>query len=143
MYQFGNPGTQPAPMRPKASKLRPTLSNPNLPAIEEKESDVDVRLFELSPHESPEGALSPEQDEKYMRFAETPSSEGPTDREVKMDKFGFPLFPQPLDDPNDPLTWSKATKLRILIQISLASFISLFSAFAIVSRYPFHISSMA
>lgn len=64
----------------------------------------------------------------------TPSDDARApEREVVLDKFGFPLLPQPLDDPRDPLTWSKAVKIRILIQISLLSFLSLFTAYAIVS----------
>lgn len=50
-----------------------------------------------------------------------------------MDKFGFPLCPQPLVDAKDPLTWSTAIKIKILVQTSLLSFISLFTAYAIVS----------
>jgi hypothetical protein len=136
MYQIEATGDQPVSARPKNSKLRPTLSNPNLPVIEEKDGDVDL-LDNLSPDVSSKGVppLTPLEKEKQMRFAETPSSDGPvSDREVILDKFGFPLFPQPLDDDKDPLTWSKATKIRILVQISLVSFLSLFTAFAIVCR---------
>ncbi|KAF2434454.1 MFS general substrate transporter [Tothia fuscella] len=46
-----------------------------------------------------------------------------------MDKFGFPLSPQPLmNDAKDPLTWSRLVKIKILMQISLISWFSLFTS---------------
>ena len=133
MYSYAISDDQPIPNRLK--KKRASGSRINLETIEETDGDVDFQDDKLSPHWSPkDGRPSPSDDEKWMRFTETPCSEMlSAEREVLRDKFGFPLFPQPLDDPNDPLTWSKAAKIRILVQISLHSFLSLFSAFVIVS----------
>jgi hypothetical protein len=132
MSQFPIPGNRPTPSRPRTPKARPTTPGALAP-IEEKDGEVDVTVspapagssFSKSPTELPFGK---------ERFLSTPSEgDGPLDRTVVMDKFGFPLSPQPLDDPRDPLTWSPAVKIRILIQISLLSFLSLFTAYAIVS----------
>lgn len=134
MYQFNIQEDRPS--RPRPSYLRHNPSNPSLPIIEEKEFDGEVRIESLPVpnYPLPAETIKPIMDEKYIRFTETPSSDMPIpDRETQNDKYGYPLLPQPLNDPNDPLTWSKAVKTKILIQISLLSFLSLFTAFAIVS----------
>lgn len=124
--------------RPRAPALRPIPSNPNLPAIDEKDGDIEIKLESLSPDPLSEDAFSPPLVEKYMTYTETPMDGPVSEPEVLMDKFGFPLSPQPLvNDPNDPLTWSRVVKIKILIQISLLSFLSLFTAQAIVGFLSF------
>ena len=51
---------------------------------------------------------------------------------VKMDPRGLPLSPQPTDDPKDPLNWNRWLKLMVLAEVSLFSFLALFSASLIV-----------
>lgn len=131
MYGYSNSNDQ-ADVVPRTF----VAARPNLPPIEEKEGDVEYVEHYISPARYPrKSRFSPTVvDEKYARFTETPSPLGMGgDRDVLRDKFGFPLSPQPLDDEKDPLTWSNAVKYKILIQISLHSFLSHFSAFAIVS----------
>lgn len=122
---------------PKTPKKRPTTPGA-LPPIEEKDGEVVFTaraVAEQSPWDGSPIEPSGSGGVWKGRFAATISegSRAP-EREVVLDKFGFPLLPQPLDDPRDPLTWSKAVKIKVLIQISLLSFLSLFTAYAIVSR---------
>ncbi|KAH8811170.1 major facilitator superfamily domain-containing protein [Xylogone sp. PMI_703] len=42
---------------------------------------------------------------------------------VKLDKHGFPLVPQPSDNPDDPLNWSSAMKLLVVLQVSWLAFL--------------------
>lgn len=51
---------------------------------------------------------------------------------LKMDPRGLPLSPQPTDDPKDPLNWNRWLKLMVLAEVSLFSFLALFSASLIV-----------
>jgi hypothetical protein len=134
--QFDFSENRPTPARPKTPKLRP-ITPGALPPIEEKDGEVGVRVRPDGEESFSNSSLIETSDANGKeRFMLTPSDgERPPHREVVMDKFGFPLSPQPLDDPRDPLTWSKAVKIRILIQISLLSFLSLFTAYAIVSAY--------
>ena len=53
--------------------------------------------------------------------------------DVKLDKRGIPLVPQPTSDPLDPLNWSSWLKILVLLQVSLLAFLALFSASLIVS----------
>lgn len=55
--------------------------------------------------------------------------------EVKLDKRGMPLVPQPTSDPLDPLNWSLWLKILVLLQVSLLAFLALFSASLIVSTH--------
>lgn len=57
---------------------------------------------------------------------------------LKLDPRGLPLSPQPTDDPKDPLNWNRWLKLMVLAEVSLFSFLALFSASLIVrvSRSP-------
>jgi hypothetical protein len=132
--QFNFSEDRPTPSRPKTPKKRP-ITPGALPPIEEKDGEVDVRVRTIAePSSSNSSPTDPSDSDGKGRFMMTPSDgERSPEREVVLDKFGFPLLPQPLDDPRDPLTWSKAVKIRILIQISLLSFLSLFTAYAIVS----------
>lgn len=132
--QFDFTETRPTPARSKTPKSRP-ITPGALPPIEEKDAEVDARVKpvaeELSSNKSQTGPPGSDGKERFMF---TPlGGERATERELVMDKFGFPLLPQPLDDPQDPLTWTRAVKIRILIQISLLSSLSLFTAYAIVS----------
>jgi hypothetical protein len=131
-FDFSEDKTTPA--GPKSPKKRP-ITPGALPPIEEKDGEVDVRVRTVTePSSSRVSPIEPSDSDRKERFMMTPSDdERAPEREVVLDKFGFPLLPQPLDDPRDPLTWSKAVKIRILIQISLLSFLSLFTAYAIVS----------
>jgi MFS family permease len=63
----------------------------------------------------------------------------PSPRETKLDPFGAPLEPQPLNDENDPLTWSGKRKYMALILISCMSFLSQFLAVSIApAMWPLH-----
>lgn len=53
-------------------------------------------------------------------------------RPLKLDPRGLPLSPQPTDDPKDPLNWNRWLKLMVLVEVSLFSFLALFSASLIV-----------
>ena len=53
--------------------------------------------------------------------------------DVRLDKKGIPLVPQPTSDPLDPLNWSLWLKIVVLLQVSLLAFLALFSASLIVS----------
>lgn len=53
-------------------------------------------------------------------------------RALKLDPRGLPLSPQPTDDPKDPLNWNRWLKLMVLAEVSLFSFLALFSASLIV-----------
>ena len=53
--------------------------------------------------------------------------------DVRLDKRGIPLVPQPTSDPLDPLNWSLWLKIIVLLQVSLLAFLALFSASLIVS----------
>jgi MFS family permease len=45
------------------------------------------------------------------------------DAQPKVDKHGFALLPQPSDFPNDPLNWSPALKLAVVLQVSWLAFL--------------------
>jgi hypothetical protein len=63
----------------------------------------------------------------------------PFQREILLDPFGLPLYPQPVPDERDPLTWSHGRKMNILAHISVMSFLAQFLANSIVSnRALFH-----
>jgi hypothetical protein len=132
--QFDFTEDRPTASRPKTPKKRPVTPGA-LPAIEEKDGEVEVRVRSIA--EPSSSNSSPTElsgaDGKEMFMTTSSNGERAPERGVVLDKFGFPLLPQPLDDPRDPLTWSKAVKIRILIQISLLSSLSLFTAYAIVS----------
>ena len=53
---------------------------------------------------------------------------------AKEDPNGILLVPQPTNDPEDPLNWPSWRKQAVLVQVSLISFLSLFSASLIVSN---------
>ena len=81
-------------------------------------------------------------DEKDEERAENQSLESspwkptigpPLQRAILLDPFGLPLFPQPVPDERDPLTWSHGRKMNILAHISIMSFLSQFLANGIVS----------
>jgi hypothetical protein len=84
------------------------------------------------------GDLSPEPKPPFINMKGLYSSTTfspfgePVERELKLDPFGLPLEPQPLDDKDDPLSWSQRRKISVLILISLMSFLSQFLAMAIV-----------
>ncbi|MCJ1379825.1 hypothetical protein MMC17_002928 [Xylographa soralifera] len=54
---------------------------------------------------------------------------------LKLDPHGFPLRPQPSDDPLDPLNWSRWLKFWVLFQVSCLAFIGLFSQALINSAF--------
>jgi hypothetical protein len=47
---------------------------------------------------------------------------------VKRDKHGFPLVPQPSDHKDDPLNWSTGLKLAVVLQVSWLAFLGPMSA---------------
>lgn len=51
---------------------------------------------------------------------------------LKLDPRGLPLSPQPTNDPKDPLNWNRWLKLMVLAEVSIFSFLALFSASLIV-----------
>ncbi|KAF2230595.1 MFS general substrate transporter [Viridothelium virens] len=51
------------------------------------------------------------------------------------DSNGILLIPQPTNDPEDPLNWPSWRKRIVLVQVSLISFLSLFSASLIVPTF--------
>ncbi|KAJ6617708.1 MFS general substrate transporter [Mycena sp. CBHHK59/15] len=53
--------------------------------------------------------------------------------EVKLDHKGLPLIPQPSDDPEDPLNWSRGQKYIIVF---IASIVAFFGTFALASSNP-------
>ena len=62
-----------------------------------------------------------------------------------LDKNGFPLRPQPTDDPLDPLNWPAWLKLAVLLQVSFLAFLGPFCQAVINSAFvplaeTFHIS---
>jgi hypothetical protein len=125
--------------RPKTPRGHvPLPGAPNLATIAEKEKDFDIRVQQLSSGDtSPDTtAPSPEtpDNEKY-KSTQDPFGELPQ-RELQLDPFGLPLSPQPLEDPLDPLTWSRWKKIKVLIHISIMSFLSQFLAMSIVSSPP-------
>jgi hypothetical protein len=119
----------------------PMASTSNaLPKIEEKDAEIS-RYEIISTPESGSGTLGSNSSDAQSR---SPSDEEvvkeyyppfgqPIQRELELDARGLPLFPQPLPDENDPLTWSKRRKFNVLIHISLMSFLSQFLAMSIVS----------
>lgn len=124
-----------------AARLKPLkkrqITPGALPPIEEKDREVDIMVRpdaeQSSSSDSPTDPSDSNENWKE-RFMMTPlDDDRAPQREVVLDKFGFPLLPQPLDDSRDPLTWSRTVKIKILIQISLLSFLSLFTAYTIVS----------
>ncbi|KAJ7511591.1 MFS general substrate transporter [Mycena galericulata] len=52
---------------------------------------------------------------------------------VKLDHKGLPLIPQPSDDPEDPLNWSRPQKYIIVCIVSLVAF---FGTFALATSNP-------
>ncbi|KAJ7761199.1 MFS general substrate transporter [Mycena maculata] len=52
---------------------------------------------------------------------------------VKVDHKGLPLIPQPSDDPEDPLNWSRGQKYLIVCIVALVAF---FSTFALATSNP-------
>ncbi|KAJ7075600.1 MFS general substrate transporter [Mycena belliarum] len=52
---------------------------------------------------------------------------------LKLDSKGLPLIPQPSDDPEDPLNWSRAQKFLIVAIVSLVAF---FGTFALAVANP-------
>ena len=60
------------------------------------------------------------------------SEVAPNSNEIRLDKHGFPLVPQPSSSPMDPLNWSVWLKIAVLAQISCISFLSLLAAAMIV-----------
>lgn len=56
--------------------------------------------------------------------------------DVRLDKRGIPVVPQPTADPLDPLNWSLWLKILVLLQVSLLAFVALFSASLIVGARP-------
>ncbi|KAJ6527777.1 major facilitator superfamily domain-containing protein [Mycena capillaripes] len=59
---------------------------------------------------------------------ESSSSDG-----VKLDHHGLPLIPQPSDDPEDPLNWSRGQKYII---VAIASLVAFLGGFALASSNP-------
>ncbi|KAE9990955.1 hypothetical protein Vi05172_g8435 [Venturia inaequalis] len=129
-FDFAKDGPTSA-ARSKIPKKRP-INPAALPSIEEKDAEVDVTASSAAEQSCSSGSSAEQSDASdnwKERFMMTPlDGDREEQREVVLDKFGFPLLPQPLDDPRDPLTWSQAVKIKILIQISLLSFLSLFTA---------------
>jgi hypothetical protein len=120
--------------RPKKPKT--VQAAPILPAIEEKEADIKIQQFfveDSSPESTVFSDTAPDK-EKYIHLQDPLSPGEPLpERELQLDPFGLPLSPQPLGDPLDPLTWSRWKKIKVLIHISLMSFLSQFLAMSIVS----------
>ncbi|KAJ7800777.1 MFS general substrate transporter [Mycena olivaceomarginata] len=52
---------------------------------------------------------------------------------VKLDRHGLPLIPQPSDDPEDPLNWSRGQKYII---VCIASLVAFMGGFALASSNP-------
>ncbi|KAF8202617.1 MFS general substrate transporter [Mycena galopus ATCC 62051] len=52
---------------------------------------------------------------------------------VKLDHKGLPLIPQPSDDPEDPLNWSRSQKY---IVVCIAALVSFFGTFALATSNP-------
>jgi hypothetical protein len=46
---------------------------------------------------------------------------------LKLDKHGLPLIPQPSDDPSDPLNWPQWLKIAILLQASTMALLGPFN----------------
>lgn len=55
--------------------------------------------------------------------------------DVRLDKRGIPVVPQPTADPLDPLNWSLWLKILVLLQVSLLAFVALFSASLITPAF--------
>ncbi|KAJ7331045.1 MFS general substrate transporter [Mycena albidolilacea] len=53
--------------------------------------------------------------------------------DIKLDHKGLPLIPQPSDDPEDPLNWSRGQKYLIVCIVALVSFLG---TFALASSNP-------
>lgn len=50
-----------------------------------------------------------------------------TEHVLKLDPHGYPLRPQPSDDPKDPLNWPTWLKLSTLLQVSFLAFLGPFT----------------
>ncbi|KAJ7146602.1 MFS general substrate transporter [Mycena epipterygia] len=57
----------------------------------------------------------------------------PDSASVKLDHKGLPLIPQPSDDPEDPLNWSRGQKYIIVF---IASLVAFFGTFALATSNP-------
>lgn len=53
----------------------------------------------------------------------------------KLDPHGYPLRPQPTDDPLDPLNWKPWVKMVVLLQVSFLAFLGPFSQAVINSAF--------
>ncbi|KAJ7622136.1 MFS general substrate transporter [Roridomyces roridus] len=67
--------------------------------------------------------------EKASSVGAASSSEAP----LKVDHVGLPLIPQPSDDPEDPLNWSRRQKYVIVFIVALVAFMG---TFALASSNP-------
>ncbi|MCJ1286218.1 hypothetical protein MMC26_005563 [Xylographa opegraphella] len=75
-------------------------------------------------------------DEKLRSFSENEDVAGtPPVTTPKLDQHGFPLRPQPSDDPKDPLNWNRWLKLFTLLQVSFLAFLGPFTQAYINSAY--------
>ncbi|MCJ1393748.1 hypothetical protein MMC18_006624 [Xylographa bjoerkii] len=77
-------------------------------------------------------------DSNYDFKASTKHEESATEDQthrLKLDPHGFPLRPQPSDDPLDPLNWNRWLKFWVLFQVSFLAFIGLFSQALINSAF--------
>ena len=66
---------------------------------------------------------------------------GSPTKNLKLDRHGLPLNPQPSDDPMDPLNWSPVLKFYVLGMVSLLSFMALLSASLIVTHHSLELRS--
>ncbi|GAB7352450.1 hypothetical protein MBLNU459_g2861t1 [Dothideomycetes sp. NU459] len=57
------------------------------------------------------------------------------DNGLKLDPYGYPLRPQPSDDPKDPLNWPAWLKLTTLLQVSYLAFLGPFTQAVINTAY--------
>lgn len=74
------------------------------------------------------------------------SSTSPLD--VKRNKHGIKLEPQPSDDPHDPLNWPESKKIRILAVLCLSAFAGVAQGGAnvsgiVVQSFTYHVSPLA
>ncbi|KAI9706212.1 MAG: hypothetical protein M1820_004973 [Bogoriella megaspora] len=79
--------------------------------------------------------MSREKEEVTQNAIATDSKNCLSSEGAKVDSNGILLAPQPTNDPEDPLNWPSWRKQTALVQVSLISFLSLFSASLIVPTF--------
>jgi hypothetical protein len=115
-----------------------TIRNSRLSAIDEleihesKTPDYNKDFYSTGDFELDRMSLARSNLSSVYSTNELPPFGKPIPTDTRLDPFGAPLEPQPVDDENDPLTWTRKRKLIPLLLISLMSFLAQFLAVSVV-----------